>query len=167
MKKLALAEVIDQPATGELVARISALEARNAALEARLEKLDPTPKREKLEPYPVGSSVYSISDLEGRHPLVVRGYDRHGHVLVTVLPGEPERELPLESVRPLEQCPRAQPNPSQKFANIADKKAREFLQGREEARIAAITAPFVPPIPKQERYGRTGTFTGGRMVYDE
>lgn len=151
MKK-AIAEVDMQQLVSELQTRLAASETRQAAIEARLEKFDPTPKLETLQPYPVGSNVYSISDLEGRHPLVVRGYDRHGHVLVTVLPGDPDRSLPIESVRPLEGCPHAQPSPSQKFANIADKKAREFLQGREEARIAAITAPFVPPVQTQKRY---------------
>ena len=144
MKKV-LAEVINQPTISELETRIS-------VLEARLEKLDPTPKRETLQPYPIGSQVYSVADLEGRHPLVVRGYDRPGCVLVTVLPGEPERSLPIKSVRPLQECPRAQPSPGEAFANMADPKAREFLEGRQKAQIEAATKPFTAPIPEQRRY---------------
>jgi hypothetical protein len=148
-KAFALAGVIDnrQQLTPEL-------ETRLAAIEARIEKFDPTPKLETLQPYPVGSNVYSISDLEGRHPLVVRGYDRPGHILVMVTPNDPERSLPLKSVRPLDKCPRAQPSPSQRFANVADQTTREFLEGREAARIAATTVPFdaPPPLRTQRRY---------------
>jgi hypothetical protein len=149
MKK---AEVVgNQQLTPEVEARFAAMETRQAAIEARLEMLDPTPKLETLQPYLVGTQVYSVADLEGRHPLIVRGYDRPGFVLLTVLPSEPDRSLPLQSVRPLEQCPRAQSTPAQRFARM-DPKTRAFYEGRETARVAAITAPFVPPIPEQKRY---------------
>jgi hypothetical protein len=98
--------------------------------------------------------------------LTVVGY-RAGRIVVKVLPGEPERELHIQSVVPLERCSRAAPTPSQLFSNIADPKARAWFQGREKARVEAITKPFVPPILEQVRYGRTGTFTGGHVVYDE
>jgi hypothetical protein len=146
---------------------LSDLVARVDEMGKRIERIDPTPKLETLQPYPVGTQVYSVADLEGRYPLLVRGYDRPGHVLVTVLPGEPERSLPLESVRTLAQCPRATPAPGEAFANITDAKARAFFEGRRKAQIAAATKPFTPPIAAQERYGRTGTLSGGRMVYDE
>jgi hypothetical protein len=157
MKKV-LAEVIDQPTTGELQTRIS-------VLEARIEKLDPSPKIETLEPYLVGSNVYSISDLEGRYPLAVVGYDRGtGRILVLVSPDDAgPRSLPLESVRPLEQCPRAQPTPSQKYEHIADQKLRAELEFREAARFAATTRPASssPPIRAQERYGPTREWGSG------
>jgi hypothetical protein len=144
MKK-ALAEV-------DMLQLISELQTRQAAMEARLEKLDPTPRLETREPYPVGSSVYSITDLEARHPLTVRGYDRPGRILVLMSAGEPERSLPLESVRPLEQCPRATPTPGQIYAHLDD-KTREYMEGRRTAEIEAKTKPFTPPIPHQQRYG--------------
>ena len=158
MKK-ALGEVISQPTTGELEARI-------AKLEALVEQHHPTPKLETLQPYPVGTEVYSLQDLEGRNPFTVVGYLGR-RILVRLSPGEPERSLPIGSVRPLKECPRAQPSPSQAFAGISDPKAREFFEGRRKAQIDAATKPFTPPIPHQERYGKTGTFVGGRLVYDD
>jgi hypothetical protein len=166
MKK-AVAEVDSRQQLTELGELVERLVEQVAAMTVRIEKLDPTPKREKLEPWPVDSNVYSVSDLEGRYPLVVRGYDRHGRVLVTFLPGEPERSLPIESVRPIEECSRAQPSPDQAFANVKCPKARAFMVGRRNAQIEAATRPSAPFIPEQVRYGRTGTFTGGRAVYDE
>jgi hypothetical protein len=159
MKKAAL---IEQPNTSELEARI-------AALELRLEKLDPTPKREKLQPYPIGSSVYSISDLEGRNPFPVVGYEA-GRILVVVSPGDAPRSLPIESVIPWEKCSHADPDTERAYEAMyarMDPKAREFQKSRRKAQLEAATRPSAPFIPSQDRYGRTGTFTGGRIVYDE
>jgi hypothetical protein len=146
MKK-ALAEVIDQPTTGELETRIS-------ALEARLEKLDPTPKLETLEPYPVGSNVYSVCDMEARNPFVVRGY-RNGRILVIVSPGEPERGLPIESVIPFAKCQNGETNSEQAHADIygrMDPKTREFYEGRRNAEIAARKNEPAPPPPRQQKW---------------
>ena len=159
MKKAAFAEVEKQQST-----ELSELLRRLSAIEQRLEKLDPP--KQTLEPYPVLSQVYSVQDLEGRNPFTVIGYLGR-RILVRLSPGEPARSLPLESVRRLEECPRAQPTPSQLFAGVKCPKARAEMEGRRQAKIDAITRPFAPPIPHQERYGKTGTFTGGRLVYDE
>lgn len=138
-------EVINRPTIDELETRIS-------ALEARLEKLDPSPKIETLQPHPIGASVYSVSDLEARYPIQVVGYDRAGHILVLTNPDDPcPRSLPLASVRTLEECPNAAPTPSQAFAKL-DRKAREFYEGRRAAQIAAKVAPPPPERPKQRRY---------------
>lgn len=146
MKK-ALAEV-------DMLKLISELQTRQAAMEARLEKLDPTPKLQTLQPYRIDvDEVFSIIDLEARYPLLVRGYPRPGFISVTVLAGEPERELPLQSVRPREKCPRAETTPTEAFEHLADPTAREFFEGRQKAQIAARTTTLpLPPLPKQRRW---------------
>jgi hypothetical protein len=140
MKK-AVVEVDKQQLTSELETRI-------AALEARIEKLDPTPSLKTREPYPVGSQVYSVQDLEGRHPATVVGY-RSGQIIVAFSPDEPERQLQIASVRPLEECPRAEGPPS--YAHL-DEKTREYMRGRRAAELAARTTRVAPPPPKQRRY---------------
>jgi hypothetical protein len=145
MKKAALAEVIDQP-TSELETRVS-------ALEARIEKLDPTPKLETLEPYPVLGNVYSVADLYARNPFVVRGY-RNGRILVSCSPGEPERELPIESVIPFSKCRNAETDSEQAHADMyakMDPRTREFYEGRRNAEIAALKRNELPPWPRPTR----------------
>lgn len=135
----------------------SPLEARIAALEARVEKLDPRPRQEVLEPYGINEQVYSVVDLEARNPLRVCGYDhRTGSVLIMLNPGDPAgpRPVSLRSVRRLEQCPRAQPGPDQLASHITDQKTTEFWQGRRRAQTEAKTSPILPPPPpRQRRYG--------------
>jgi hypothetical protein len=153
----------------DVAAELAEVKATQVAILARLERLDPTPKLEVREPYLVGSNVYSICDVEARNPLQVVGY-RSGRILVIVVPGEPARELPIESVIPWEKCSRADPDTERAYEAMyarMDPKAREFQKGRRKAQLEAATRPFVPPIPAQERYGKTGTFAGGRVIYDE
>lgn len=149
MKK---AEVGNQQLT--LEARVAAIEATQAAILARLEKLDPKPPIAVREPYSVGSTVYSVADLEARYPIVVRGY-RNGRILVETSPGEPEREWPLESVIPLAKCRNATPTPEKLDEQIdghLDPKTREYYLGRRKAQLEAATKPSGPFIPTQRRY---------------
>jgi hypothetical protein len=164
MKKLA--EVRPQL---DVTAELAEVKATQVAILARLERLDPTPRRETLEPYPVGSNVYSVADAEGRHPFKVLGY-RGGRISLITSPGEPARELPIESVIPWEKCSRADPDTERAYEAMyarMDPKAREFQKARRKAQLEAATRPSAPFIPQQERYGKTGTFVGGRLVYDE
>lgn len=143
---------IDNQELTELVGRLLAeRDARIAALERRLAILDP-PKPPPVDPFPIGSAVYSVIDLEARHDLIVRGFHRPGYITVTVLPGEPDRELPLQSVRQRNRCPHAETSPSEAFSNIADPKARAFFESRERARVEATTKPWSEPIAEQRRY---------------
>lgn len=139
-------EVISQPTIGDLEARI-------AKLEALVEQHHPTPRIEMLQPYEIDSLVYSISDLAANYPMRVIGYDLAGRILILTPPDDPcPRSLPLESVRPLKQCPRAQPGPKEAFAGIADDKARAYFSNRRAAQVEAATRPFVAPLPVQRRY---------------
>lgn len=143
-------EVDNQP-LAELVGRLLAeRDARISALEARIEKLDPTPKLETLQPYRVGSIVYSIVDLGATNPFTVTGY-RAGRILVMGSTDDAERSLSLASVVPLERCPNAAPTPAQAFANL-DPKTREFYEGRRKAEIAAKVTPPPPPPPKRSSW---------------
>jgi hypothetical protein len=126
------------------------LEARLAAVEQRLERIDPRPKIETRQPFRVGDEVFSIVDLEGRNPLRIVGYDENDRVLVLV-PGEDwPRALPIQAVRPLSECPRA--DPARALSTIADPAAREFFDGRRRAETEAKTKPFTAPVPQQQRY---------------
>ena len=89
------------------------LETRLAAMEARLEKLDPTPKLETIEPYGIGTIVYSISDSGASFSFVVKGYDHRAGRILVQHDNDPERALALESVQPLSKCRNAQPTPEQ------------------------------------------------------
>jgi hypothetical protein len=137
---------------------ISELQTRQAALEARVEKLDPTPKLQVREPYPEGSRVYSIADPEARSPFTVVGYPGPGRILVIAVHGEPARELSLASVVPLASCKNAQLTPDQVHEELyahMDPKTREYWEGRRTAEIEAKTTPFTPPLLPQRRYGPT------------
>jgi hypothetical protein len=136
MKK-ALAEVSNEQLTNEL-------ETRLAAIEKRLEKLDPQPPLADREPYHVGSEIFGVTDAECTVPLRVCGY-LEGRVLVAV-PGEPGlRPLPLGSVKPLANHTRGKlPSPMD-----LDPKARAFMAGRDAARLAAQTQPK-PNLPAAE-----------------
>jgi len=156
MKKAVIEIEKPQPDSG-LQARVAELEGRLAAAEERLEKLDPTPKIELLEPFPVDSDVFSLIDDDGRYPMKVAGYNhKAGHVLVMV-PGNPGlRAFPIVSVRRFQDCPRALPTSERAYENVKDPKLRAELQERAAARLKDATAePKGPFIPKQERYGRT------------
>ena len=112
MKK---AEVGNQQLT--LEARVAAIEATQAAILARLEKLDPTPPIAVREPYSVGSTVYSVADLEARYPFKVLGY-RNDRILLVASNGEPEREWPVESVVTFAKCRNAETNSEQAYAEM-------------------------------------------------
>jgi hypothetical protein len=121
-------------------------------IKRRLERIDPSPTLKTLEPYPVGSIVYSIIDLEAHNPMTVISY-RAGRITVMSSPGEAPRDFPIASVIPLAKCKNAQLGTDQVYADVADPKLRTYLQGRHEAQVEAKTKPFTPPLPEQHRYG--------------
>jgi hypothetical protein len=141
MRKSSVVEVSNQRPEDGLEARIAALEAALASVLERLEKLDPSPRIEDIEPYPIGSEIYSVSDLEGQYPWTVQGYDRRrpGWILVQTPHDGGPRCLPLASVQPLSKCSRADAN--RVVNEIADPVTREWCRLRRAAEVDAITRP--------------------------
>jgi hypothetical protein len=144
-------EVGNPQLSPEVEARFAAIETNQAAILARLEKLDPTPKLEALQPHKIGTFVYSVADQYARYPMTVVGY-RDGRILVTSPPDNSERELAIASVVPRERCPRAEPKPSDEMFGNMDPKARAYHEGRRAAEVAAKVTPALPAPPKQRRY---------------
>jgi hypothetical protein len=151
MKKLAV-EVAPQL---DVAAELAQIKATQSAILARLEKLDPTPKLETIEPYAVGSTVYHVSDTSASYPFTVVGYDHRACRILVQGADDMERRWPLESVQSFDKCQNASQTSEQAereaYKNL-DPATREFILGRKRAQIDAIIKPSAPSLRPQYRY---------------
>jgi hypothetical protein len=118
-------------------------------IESRLAKLDPPPAVEVIQPYEIGSTVYSVVDREGTYPFTVMGYDRAGRILVQGEDDTEPRSWPLASANPLEKCRGA--IPGRVVPQALDLSAKEYWEGKRAAEAAA-KAPAPTPPPKEPKY---------------